>query len=393
MQLISRATEKSISGGSWIRRMFEAGIALKNQYGADNVCDFSLGNPDLPPPPEVAQAFLALAKEVDKPFSLGYMPNGGYTWARELMATHVSKEQGIAVSQNDVILSCGAAGALNAFFKATLNPGEEVLAIAPYFVEYGAYVGNHGGAFRTVRSQPDTFALDIAALDEAIGPKTRAVIINSPNNPTGQIYSQEEVIALTSLLAQKTARFGSPVFLVSDEPYRFLAYDGVQVPSVLALYPYSIVVSSFSKSLCIPGERTGYAAVSPLMEGRESLITGMVLANRVLGYVNPPVVGQHILKYAIETQVDPTIYCKRRNLMASILTEAGYDFFLPKGAFYFFPKAPGGDDIAFADKLMQEKILVVPGTGFGGPGHFRIAFCVGEEVITRAAAGLKRAIG
>ena len=392
MQLISQATEKSISGGSWIRRMFEAGIALKSQYGADNVCDFSLGNPDLPPPPQVAQALRALADEADKPFALGYMPNGGYPWARELMAAHVGKEQGLPLTQNEVVLSCGAAGALNAFFKATLNPGEEVLGIAPYFVEYGAYVANHGGVFRTVQSQPDTFALDLEALDRAIGPKTRAIIVNSPNNPTGQIYSKSEMEALAALLAQKTANFGSPVFLVSDEPYRFLAYDGVSVPSVLALYPYSIAVSSFSKSLCIPGERTGYAALSPLMEGRETLVAGMILANRVLGYVNPPVVGQHILKYAIETQVDADIYRKRRDLMASILTTAGYDFFLPKGAFYFFPKAPGGDDIAFADKLMKEKILVVPGTGFGGPGHFRIAFCVGEDVIARAADGLKRAI-
>ena len=393
MQLISEATEKSISGGSWIRRMFEAGIALKSQYGADNVCDFSLGNPDLPPPPQVAQALRALADEADKPFALGYMPNGGYPWARELMASHVGKEQGITIGQDDVVLSCGAAGALNAFFKAALNPGDEVLGIAPYFVEYGAYVANHGGMFRIVQSQPDTFALDMDALDKAIRPKTRAIIINSPNNPTGQIYSQSEMEALAALLTQKTAQFGRPVFLVSDEPYRFLAYDGIIVPSVLALYPYSIVVNSFSKSLCIPGERTGYAALSPLMEGRETLVAGMILANRILGYVNPPAVGQHILKHAIETQVDPNIYRKRRDLMASILTDAGYDFFLPKGAFYFFPKAPGGDDIAFVDKLREEKILVVPGTGFGGPGHFRIAFCVGEEVIARAAAGLKKAIG
>ena len=392
MKLISQATSNSLSGGSWIRKMFEAGIALKKEFGEDQVCDFSLGNPDLAPPQAVAEAIKEFAAEAHKPFALGYMPNGGAPWARQLLAESLSHTHNVSLSGEDVILSCGAAGAMNAFFKATLDPADEVIAIAPYFVEYGSYVSNHGGVLRTVHSTPDTFSLDIQAIEQAITPKTRAIIINSPNNPTGQIYSLEELQELVALLTTYSAKNNRPIFIVADEPYRFLAFDNIEVPSILPLYPYSVVVSSFSKNLCIPGERVGYLAVSPLLDGREQLIAGVILANRILGYVNPPVVGQYILRRAVNAQVDPEIYRKRRDLMASLLTEAGYEFLMPRGAFYFFPKAPGGDDVAFAARLQEERILVVPGRGFGTPGHFRMAFCVGEDIIARAAEGLKKAI-
>lgn len=392
MNLISQATLNSLSGGSWIRKMFEAGIALKKEFGEDQVCDFSLGNPDLAPPAEVGEALKHFANEAHKPFALGYMPNGGALWAREIMAESLAATHGSPLTVNDVILSCGAAGAMNAFFKAVLDPADEVITIAPYFVEYGAYVGNHGGILRPVSSTPDTFLLDIDAIEQAITPRTRAIIINSPNNPTGQVYSLEELQELSRLLTLHSEKNNRPIYIVADEPYRFLAFDGVEVPSILPLYPYSVVVSSFSKNLCIPGERIGYLAVSPLMEGKEQLVAGAILANRVLGYVNPPVVGQYILRYAANAQVDPEIYRKRRDLMASLLNDAGYEFTMPRGAFYFFPKAPGGDDVAFADRLQKERILVVPGRGFGTPGHFRMAFCVGEDIIARAAEGLKKAL-
>lgn len=391
MQLLSDAIERAVGGGSLIRRMFEAGIALRKEHGEDAVCDFSLGNPDLPPPPEVAEGMRALADGLDKPFSLGYMPNGGFAWARDALARHLSQEQGVPLTGDDVILTCGAAGGLNVFFKCVLNPGDEVLALAPCFVEYGAYVSNHGGVFKTVRTMPGTFEMDFAALDAAIGPGTRALIVNSPNNPTGQIYSREEMVSLAALLDAKSREYGRPIYLVADEPYRFLAYDGVEVPFLLPLYPYAVVASSFSKNLSLPGERVGYLALSPRMDGRQRLMDGLVYANRVLGFVNPPVVGQHLMLAALGSCVDPGIYKKRRDAMAGVLAGAGYEFQVPKGAFYFFPKAPGGDDVAFVARLMKHLVLAVPGSGFCGPGHFRLAFCVDENVILRAAEGLAKA--
>lgn len=393
MQLLSDAMSGSVGKGSMIRRMFEAGIALKKQHGEDAVCDFSLGNPDLPPPPAVAEGMRKLANTLDQPYSLGYMPNGGFVWARQTLAEHLSKEQGVSLTANDVILTCGAAGGLNALFKAVLNPGDEVLSPVPCFVEYGAYAANHGGVFRTVPTKPDTFELDLDAIDKAVGKQTRVMILNSPNNPTGQIYSRESLVALAALLDEKSRQNNRPIFLAVDEPYRFLAYDGVDVPSLLPLYRYAIVASSFSKSLSMPGERVGYLALSPLMEERASLMDGLILANRILGFVNPPVVGQHLMAAALDAPVNAAIYESRRNAMAQVLQEAGYEFFMPKGAFYFFPKAPGKDDAAFCEKLSKELVLGVPGSGFAGPGYFRLAFCVDEGVIRRAAKGLKRARG
>lgn len=391
MNAISSQMSKSIEGGSWIRRMFEAGIQLKQQYGEDAVCDFSLGNPDLPPPPAVGEALRAFAAHVDEPFSLGYMPNAGFEWARKLLAEHLSKEQGVRLGAGDVLLSCGAAGALNALLKAILDPGDEVLTMAPYFVEYGFYVSNHGGGLRTVPTLPDTFALDLPAVRAAITPKTRAVLINSPHNPTGAIYGQEELKGLTDILAEASQKYGRPVYLISDEPYRFLAFDGAVVPGLLPLYPHAVVVSSFSKCLSLAGERLGYLALSPLFEERGTLMAAAIMANRILGYVNPPVIGQQILKGALGSQVDAGAYARRRELMGSVLREAGYEFQMPKGAFYFFPKAPGGDDVAFVNSLVDERILAVPGRGFGGPGHFRLAFCVSDDVIRRSAEGFARA--
>lgn len=392
MSLISQQISGYLERSSWIRKMFEAGIALKQQYGEEAVCDFSLGNPDLPAPPAVAQALRELADHAGEPFTFGYMPNGGYPWARAKLAAHLSREQGVGLAADDVVLTCGAAGGLNAFLRAVLEPGDEVLAVSPFFVEYGFYVANHGGTFRTVPSRPDTFALDVAAIEAAIGPKTRALIVNSPNNPTGVIYNRAELTELAAALGRASQKHGRPIFLISDEPYRFLSYDGDEVPSLLPLYPHAVVVSSFSKNLSLAGERLGYIALSPLMEGRATLMAALLLTNRILGFVNPPAVGQHLMAKALGSQVDAGIYARRRDLMARILRDAGYEFQMPAGAFYFFPKAPGGDDVKFVNRLMEEKVLAVPGSGFGGPGHFRLTFCVGEDVIARSEEGFRRAI-
>ncbi len=393
MSLLSQQVYGYMDRSSWIRKMFEAGIILKKQYGEDAVCDFSLGNPDLPAPPAVGEGLRKLADRAGEPFAFGYMPNGGFAWARAQLAEHLSKEHGVSLTGDDVMMSCGAAGALNALFRATLEPQDEVLALAPFFVEYGFYVENHGGVLRTVKTMPDTFALDLEAIAAAITPKTRAIIVNSPNNPTGAIYTKEELQALASILEDASAKHGRPIYMIADEPYRFLAFDGAEVPSMLPLYQYALVVSSFSKNLSLAGERLGYIALSPLMENREQLMAGLMLTNRILGYVNPPVVGQHIMAAALGSQVDASIYAARRVAMAEVLTEAGYDFQMPKGAFYFFPKAPGGDDVAFTARLMEERVLAVPGTGFGGPGHFRLTFCVDEAIIRRSLEGFKKAKG
>jgi aspartate aminotransferase len=394
MSIVSSQISGYLEKSSWIRRMFEEGIQLKQKFGEDAVCDFSLGNPDVPPPALAGDALKELAETVSRPFSLGYMPNGGFMWAREELAAHLAKEQKAKVTGQHVILSCGAAGGINALFRAVLDPGDEVIAIAPFFVEYSFYVENHSGVLRAVKSKPDTFALDIAAIEAAITPKTRAVIVNSPNNPTGAIYNEDELKQLSAVLLDASKKRNRPIFLVSDEPYRFLAFDGAVVPPVLPLYPYGIVIGSFSKNLSLAGERLGYVAISPLMDDKAMQMLGasIIMCNRILGFVNPPIVGQHIMKKTLQTMVDPNIYAARRNTMAKALKDAGYEFHMPQGAFYFFPKAPGGDDVAFVQKLLKERILGVPGSGFAGPGHFRLAFCTEEKIILRAAEGFKRAI-
>lgn len=391
MSVLAASMSSYLDNASWIRKMFELGTQLKEEHGAENVYDFSLGNPDLPAPPAVGEALQDFSKRSGEPFAFGYMPNGGFPWLREQLAKHLSKEQKIDLGGEDVILTCGAAGGLNAFFRATLDPGSEVLTFAPYFVEYGFYCANHGGKLKAVPALPGSFAPDLEALEKAINPNTRAVLINSPHNPTGTVYSAQELSSLANLLLNKSQQYGRPIWLVSDEPYRFLTYDGAHVPPVLPLYPYAVSISSLSKNMSMPGERIGYIAISPKMREKKELMAALTLANRILGFVNPPVIGQHILSKAMGAEVDTSVYAARRKAMAKVLSEGGYEFKLPQGAFYFFPKAPGNDDIAFVNRLLEERILAVPGSGFGYPGHFRLAFCVDEKVINNAAEGFARA--
>lgn len=392
MKLVTEQMEQYLSGGAWIRKIFEQGLELKKRYGEDAICDFSLGNPDLPPPAVVGECLAELAGQADKPFAFGYMPNPGYPAVRAALAEHLTKEQGLPIAPGDLLLTCGAAGGINVFFRAVLTPGDEVLCPAPYFVEYSFYAANHGGVLVPVPTKPDTFDLDIPAMEAAITPRTRVVMINSPNNPTGQVYGEETLKELAAMLARQSVGRDRPLYLLADEPYRFLTYDGVAVPSVLPLYPYSLVIGSFSKNLSLPGERIGYVVVSPRMPGREQLVSGMVFANRIMGFVNAPAVGQALLLRALGHEVDRTVYERRRQAMARVLTKAGYEFFMPRGAFYFFPKSPIPDEVAFVERLVGERVLAVPGRGFGLAGYFRLAFCVDEAVINRSEAGFARAI-
>jgi len=289
-------------------------------------------------------------------------------------------------------MTCGAAGAINALFRAILSPGDEVLCPAPYFVEYGSYAGNFGGVLKPVASRPLIFEPDLEAMAAALSPRTRAVIVNSPNNPTGVVYGAALMRELAALLQKHTSRVGRPVYLISDEPYRFLTYDGVTVPPVLPIYPFTVVVGSFSKNLSLAGERVGYLLANPAMPEVDRLVAGVIMTNRILGFVNAPALGQKLMAAALGSGVDVNIYRERRDAMARVLDAAGIRYHLPQGAFYFFPQAPNGnDDKAFVDLLLKNRVLGVPGSGFGYPGFFRLTFCVDKRIIERSAEGFRQA--
>lgn len=391
MDVVTPQVRQQMKDASWIRRMFDAGLELKQRVGADNVFDFSLGNPDVPPPFEAGTVLRALAERAVKPMGLGYCPNAGLPSVRATLARKISAEQQATVEARHVLLSCGAAGGLVTFFRAVLEPGDEVLCPAPYFVEYGAYAGHFGGVLRSVPAKAPDFALDVDALDQAIGTRTRVVIINSPNNPAGCIYDAATLRALGEVLARRNAGRDRPIFLVSDEPYRALAYDGATVPPVLPLSPFAVVIGSFSKSLSLAGERIGYIAANPAMPDVQVLMDAVTVTNRTLGFVNAPILGQQLVEQLIDSSVDVAIYDRRRHAMAAALRGAGIEFSMPAGAFYFFPRAPGGDDRRFVDLLLEENVLAVPGRGFGYPGYFRLTFCVDEKVIERSAPSFARA--
>jgi len=387
---ISKKMNNFAQSSSWIRKMFEEGAKLKAQYGADNVFDFSLGNPDLSPPPEFHKTLVKLA-EADSPGSHAYMPNGGYPYVREAVAARISKEQNVTLSADEMLMTCGAAGGLNVTLKALLDPGEEVIILAPFFVEYKFYVDNHGGVSRVVATD-DSFEIDLGAIEEALNEKTKAIIINSPNNPTGQIYSKESLAGLGRVLAAASQKYGTTIFLIADEPYRKIVFDDNEVPSIMAAYRNSIVVSSYSKDLSLPGERIGYIALHPDIDEKGPLVGALTLANRILGFVNAPALMQRVVAELQGASVDNSIYTRRREMFCNILADAGYEFMPPKGAFYIFPKSPIGDDAEFVGRLQEEKILAVPGKGFGTPGYFRLAFCVEDKVIERSAEAFRRAM-
>ena len=392
MQTVTDEIKNFLANSSGIRKMFEAGIELRKKYGDDTFYDYSLGNPDLPPPAEVGSALEKIALKSREPFSIGYMPNAGYPAFRRKLAGKLSAEQGVEIPASSVVVTCGAAGGINVFFRSVLSAGDEVITPSPYFVEYGFYTGNFGGRLVPVKSVDFTFELDVDAMAEAVNERTRAIILNSPHNPTGQIYTRDQLQALAKIVADAEKRYGRAIYIVADEPYRFLNFDNADIPSVFEYFPHSVVIGSFSKSLSLAGERIGYIAANPAMEGIDDLMNGLILCNRILGFVNAPAVAQQILMECADAQVDLDVYRARRAAMAEVLTDAGIKFTMPKGAFYFFPKSPVADDKAFIDALVKECVLAVPGSAFGGPGYFRMAFCVDEKVIRAAAPGMKRAV-
>ena len=387
---ISKKIETVMAGSSFIRKMFEEGARLKAAHGPENVFDFSLGNPNVPPPPQFDEVIQRLIQE--NPGGMhGYMPQPGYPLVRERVAAYLSKEQGVDVSGSEVIMTVGAAGALNVILKALLDPEDEVLVPTPCFVEYKFYTDNHGGVFKTVTTTED-FSLDIDAISAAITDKTKVLLINSPNNPTGQIYSKESLDTLGRLLEKKSRDLKRTIYLVSDEPYRKIVYDNAVVPSIFASYRDSIMATSYSKDLSLPGERIGFVAINPNASYKSDLIEGMTLTNRILGFVNAPALMQRIVAELQGVHVDVSEYKRKRDLLCDGLSDSGYSFLRPPGAFYLFPKSPIEDDVAFVKALQEELILVVPGSGFAGPGYFRIAFCVDDETIVNAMPGFKKVI-
>jgi aspartate aminotransferase len=392
---IAEHIQKALGSSSMIRKMFEEGNLLKKQYGADKVFDFSIGNPDVEPPPAFHRAFLRLAKE-DKKGSHGYMPNAGYPHVREALAQKVSREQGVTVNSSHLIMAVGAAGGLNVVFKTILNPGDEVIVSRPYFMEYRPYVSNHGGLLVEVDSLPD-FNLDIAAIRARLSPRTAAVLINSPHNPTGRIYPASAIQALADALEAHGKTTGRFPYLVSDEPYREIVY-GLETPPVLSAYRESMVVNSYSKSLSLPGERIGYIAVSPNAGGVDDLTGGLIYATRILGFVNAPALMQRIVAELIFARVDVDIYARRRDTFKRVLDAAGMTYAEPEGAFYLFcrvppRKSPGtGTDADFTDHLKKHLILGVPGAGFGTPGWVRFAYCVDEKIIKASGPAFKKAV-
>ena len=394
MQTVIDSFHAAAGKASFIRKMFEKGIELKREFGEDAVCDFSLGNPDVPPPEAAREVLHRIADESVRPLGLGYCPNAGIPSCREAIAGYLAKQQGVDLKGKDVVITVGAASALVDFFRATIDAGDEVVVPSPYFVEYGNYCGHFGGVLKPVPTRED-FTLDVPAIASAINDRTRAIIINSPNNPTGTIYTRAELEELAALVEKVNAgREGRtrPLFILSDEPYRVFAYGGAEVPAVLPMTKYALVLGSFSKTLSMAGERIGYIAVHPELSAADggALMTTLTLVNRTLGYVNAPVIGQKLAAAICNETVDLEIYRRRHDLMAKVLTDAGIEFTMPRGAFYFFPKAPGGDDAKFVDALLEERILAVPGAGFGRAGYFRLSCAVDEKIIARSAEGFKR---
>ena len=390
MGILAPEIAKSMASSSFIRKMFEKGLELKKQFGADAVCDFSLGNPDVPPPARTREELVKIAESAIRPLGLGYCPNAGIPSVRSALASFLARQQETPLTDRDVIMTVGAAGAMVSFFRAVLEPGDEVITPAPYFVEYGSYCGHFGGILKTVPSLPPTFRPDVKGIEAAITPKTRAIIVNSPNNPTGCIYSIDDLKALAAVVDRVNEGRERPLFLLSDEPYRAFAFDGAVVPAILPLTKWACVLGSFSKTLSLAGERIGYFSASPAMPDHDELIAAVTLTNRTLGYVNAPVIGQMLAAALINETVDLDVYDRRRKLMAKVLADAGIEFAMPRGAFYFFAKSPIQDDTQFVDLLLKERILVVPGTGFGFSGYVRLCCSVDEQIIARSAEGFKK---
>ena len=375
---------------SWIRKMFEEGLELKKNLGPENVFDFSLGNPVINPPKKFLDALSRISTE-SSPGIHSYMQNAGFTKTRIALANKLSAESKLNLNSSDIIMTSGAAGAINVILHSILNPDEEVIILKPFFPEYKFYVDNHNGKSIYCDFEED-FLPSLKHLENLISKKTKAIIYNSPNNPTGVTYTEKFINSMVDIVAQKEKIYNSNIFIISDEPYRYLEYEDIKQPFIFDLHPTGIVASSFSKDLSLAGERIGFIALSPNMPSREEIISALTFSNRTLGFVNAPALAQRLVEASISSSINKEKYLLKRDLLYNALNEFGYDIVKPSGAFYLFPKSPIDDDINFVNTLKKENILVVPGSGFGAPGYFRISYSVEDEVIKNSLLGFKRAL-
>ena len=387
--MIADSMKGFVKNSSAIRAMFEEGKKMAQEYGAENVYDFSLGNPNVPAPAEVNNALIKEVENDDPVMLHGYMSNSGYEDVRKAVADSLNQRFGTAFHENNIVMTVGAAGGLNVILKTILNPGDQVLVIAPYFGEYNSYVANYQGEVVVVSPDTETFQPNLKEMEEKITGKTKAVIVNSPNNPTGVVYSEETIKAMAGILEKKEQEFGTDIYLISDEPYRELAYDGVEVPYLTKYYKDTIVGYSFSKSLSLPGERIGYLVIPDEVTDGKEVYQAAVIANRILGSVNAPSLFQRVIMRCIGQTSDISVYDKNRKLLYESLKEYGYECIKPEGAFYLFVKAPGGDEERFCAVCKKHHILVVPGSSFFCAGYVRIAYCVTYEQIQRSLPAFK----
>ncbi len=388
--MIADKMKPYLKNNSMIRMMFEEGNQLKAKYGAENVFDFSLGNPSVPAPDSVRQAIIDLVNETDPTVIHGYMSNAGFEDVRQTIAESLNRRFGTSFSAKNLIMTVGAASGLNVILKTILNPGDEVITFAPYFLEYGNYVKNYDGVLVEISPDTETFQPNLEELAQKITPKTKAVIVNTPHNPTGVVYSEETIKKLAAILEDKQKEFGSVIYLISDEPYRELAYDGVEVPYLTKYYANTVVGYSYSKSLSLPGERIGYLVIPDEVDGSEDVIAAAAIANRISGAVNAPSLMQKVIARCINEQTDVAAYDKNRKALYEGLISLGFTCIKPQGAFYLFLKSPVPDEKEFVAAAKKYNILMVPGSSFACPGYVRLAYCVSYETIINSLPQFKK---
>jgi aspartate aminotransferase len=384
--IVADVIQQQLERASWIRKMFEEGIRLKAERGAENIFDFTLGNPNEDPPPGVMAKFRELADK-NRPGSHGYMPNAGYPAVRRAVAQRLQRDTGLPFKEDHILMSVGCAGAMNVVLKAILNPGDEVIVLMPFFPDYQFYISNYSGRMVPAETN-DGFGLDVAAIQSKITPRTRAVILNSPNNPTGTIYSEAELRNLEEMLR----RAGHPILVISDEPYKFFVYDGAKCPETASIITNCIIATSWSKTWALAGERIGYLAISPRIPEADALSHACTFTNRTLGFINAPAIWQLVAAEAPEELPNLAVYREKRDLMCDGLARIGYAVRKPQGAFYVFLKTPIPDDVAFARILQTEGVLVVPGSGFGRSGYVRLSLTVPNDTILRSLPSFARAL-
>ena len=387
--MISDRMKGLVSNNSVIRAMFEEGNIMAKKYGPENVFDFSIGNPNVAAPKEVKQAIVDIINEEDSLVVHGYMSNTGYEGVRATIANSLNKRFDTSFTENNIIMTVGAAGAINVIFRAILNPGDEVLTFTPYFVDYKNYVTNYDGVLVEIEPDTATFLPNLIDLEKKITNKTKAIIINSPNNPTGVVYSEDTIKKIAEILERKEKEFGTSIYIVSDEPYRELVYDGIEVPYLTKYYHNALIGYSYSKSLSLPGERIGYVVVPNEADDYEDLFTAIGIATRILGFVNAPSLMQKVIARCIDCQTDISFYNRNRETLYNGLKEIGFECIKPEGAFYLFVKTPIADDIEFCNEAKKYNLLIVPGSSFACPGYVRIAYCVAYETIVNSLPKFK----